>query len=467
MPQAASLPTLHVPNIGTTYHVSPSGNDTTGDGSLGNPWQTLQKARDHLRFTHVWAADVDIRIYVRAGTYQAAAATEMTLETTFDQVNRKPTATQWVIWEAYPGDARPVIKPPSGLTGAKIGVKCVTTGGFIGDFQQWRGLEFDGEQTVKGDGDVIGFYLSNSAANNELIDCWIHGMRANYVANGGAAARKAQGIYVDPAANNNRIYNCKVWDIGANLGTIDIQEHGIYVSGDTVKIWNCAVWDCPNGYGIQIYDGGAVMTAILIADCTIAGTFQKSCIVIHGNATNCVLKNNILKGATEYGIEFFPAPSGTGSGNIIDRNIDHGNTLGRSSHASPVGWTRSNETTADPLFVDYANRNFHIGAASPAIGYTDTNYAPAQDIEGTVRTAGAEDAGAYEYVTAGIAGQTHSTLKSHLDKLLGSANWTEGYAPTVASATINAQQLHELERVARASGYDLSIEGGVLRMTPR
>lgn len=32
-----------------TYYVSPAGNDTTGDGSISNPWQTIQKARDVIR----------------------------------------------------------------------------------------------------------------------------------------------------------------------------------------------------------------------------------------------------------------------------------------------------------------------------------------------------------------------------------------------------------------------------------
>ncbi len=29
-----------------TYYISPTGNDKTGDGSIGNPWKKLQKAHD-------------------------------------------------------------------------------------------------------------------------------------------------------------------------------------------------------------------------------------------------------------------------------------------------------------------------------------------------------------------------------------------------------------------------------------
>jgi hypothetical protein len=35
---------LQAPGLAATYYISPSGNDTTGNGSSGNPWLTLQKA---------------------------------------------------------------------------------------------------------------------------------------------------------------------------------------------------------------------------------------------------------------------------------------------------------------------------------------------------------------------------------------------------------------------------------------
>jgi hypothetical protein len=37
-------------------------------------------------------------------------------------------------------------------------------------------------------------------------------------------------------------------------------------------------------------------------------------------------------------------------------------------------------------------------ASSPAIGYSDTAYSPATDLDGTPRPQGAEDAGAFQYV---------------------------------------------------------------------
>lgn len=415
-----ALPTLHTPNVGTTFYVDAVNGSDANDGTAAvvggghGPWATLAFAYSYLSGTHVWTAAVDIRVYIRAGTYQAAAATTATLDPQFNTAGKKPTSTQWVIWEGYPGDARPVIKPPAGLTGAKYGVRCTSTGGFVADFQRWKGLEFDGEQVVRGDGDVVGIYLSNNTTSNEIIDCYVHGMRANYVANGGAAARKAQGIYIDPNANANYITRNKIYDIGDTAGTILNQEHGIYCSGDNVKIWGNLIYRIPNGYCCQIYDSNTIFTGILIAGNTFiparsTASSGKSCIVIHGNSTNCTITSNILKNAKEYGIEFFPAASGTGSGNIIDRILYHNDLVGTKSAASPTGWTITNENTADPLFNDPASDNYHITSGSPAIGAGDDTFEEATDLDGVARTS-IGDIGVYEFVATSFTSKSTLTM---------------------------------------------------------
>ena len=49
---------------GTTYYISPTGNDTTGDGSSGTPWATLDKA-----FSQMSASDT---VKLKDGTYTGA-----------------------------------------------------------------------------------------------------------------------------------------------------------------------------------------------------------------------------------------------------------------------------------------------------------------------------------------------------------------------------------------------------------
>ena len=48
-----------------TYYISPTGNDTTGDGSFGNPWASLNKF-----YTTLSAGDIG---YCRGGTYTGTA----------------------------------------------------------------------------------------------------------------------------------------------------------------------------------------------------------------------------------------------------------------------------------------------------------------------------------------------------------------------------------------------------------
>jgi hypothetical protein len=59
------------------FYISPDGNDFAGDGSLANPWNTLQKARDHIRENRLNVNMTgDILVYVRAGKYYVSNTIE-------------------------------------------------------------------------------------------------------------------------------------------------------------------------------------------------------------------------------------------------------------------------------------------------------------------------------------------------------------------------------------------------------
>jgi hypothetical protein len=51
-----------------TYHIAPNGSDTTGDGSAGNPWQTLQYAWDFVN-TNIDYGGYTVTISMAPGTY--------------------------------------------------------------------------------------------------------------------------------------------------------------------------------------------------------------------------------------------------------------------------------------------------------------------------------------------------------------------------------------------------------------
>ncbi|WP_054023572.1 right-handed parallel beta-helix repeat-containing protein [Bacillus sp. FJAT-28004] len=56
--------------VQNSFYVSTAGSDTTGDGSLGSPWATIQKARDYIRTNGLntnMTGDIDV--YIAAGDY--------------------------------------------------------------------------------------------------------------------------------------------------------------------------------------------------------------------------------------------------------------------------------------------------------------------------------------------------------------------------------------------------------------
>ncbi len=52
------------------YHIAPTGNDTTGDGTSGAPWQSITKVRDHLRTLEGQSNDITVNL--SGGRYELA-----------------------------------------------------------------------------------------------------------------------------------------------------------------------------------------------------------------------------------------------------------------------------------------------------------------------------------------------------------------------------------------------------------
>jgi hypothetical protein len=400
VPLADSLPALHVANVGATYYVdAAAGNDTTGTGSSGSPWATLQRAYTYLRDTATWPTDQDIRIVVRAGTYQRSAQ-QYTLDTWYNGTGRQPTATQWVIWDFEDGA---VVKLPSGTspTTAKGAMRLDTVSSGTSRYQMFVNLHIDGDATrTNNTGDAIGVYLSGSTSHVHFVRPRITGIYAADT-DDGSPTSKAQGIFGGRDATDIIVWQPHIDDIGTFTGTIATQEHGVYLSGDRCSVVGPLIYDIPNGYGVQLYDAGATIDGSLVCSGTIANCGQ-SCILVPGHGTNLTIKNMILvegKGdagtSNGYGVEFDPTGGGTGSGNVIDHVVHYLHADGNVETA-PSGWTITNAQTADPLFVDYAGRDFRLTAESPAIDYTDAEYSTTVDLVDTARV-NDPDAGAYEY----------------------------------------------------------------------
>ena len=87
------------------FYVSPSGNDA-GDGSIGQPFATLEKARDMLRAS---TPQGDVTVWIRGGTYVLDSTVVFTPADGGNQ-------TRSVTYSAYPGET-PVFTSARPLTG--------------------------------------------------------------------------------------------------------------------------------------------------------------------------------------------------------------------------------------------------------------------------------------------------------------------------------------------------------------
>lgn len=76
--------------VGGTYYIAPSGSDSTGSGSIGNPWRTIGKF-------HSSAAAAGDTLYCRGGTYQGT-------DIGGHIITKAGTTTQPITVTAYPGE---------------------------------------------------------------------------------------------------------------------------------------------------------------------------------------------------------------------------------------------------------------------------------------------------------------------------------------------------------------------------
>lgn len=82
----------------TTFFVSPTGNDNTGDGSISNPWASPFRAQQAVRVAIALGINSDIFVYLRSGLYSLASTLEFT---TLDSAPKGFT----IHWSAYAGES--------------------------------------------------------------------------------------------------------------------------------------------------------------------------------------------------------------------------------------------------------------------------------------------------------------------------------------------------------------------------
>lgn len=315
------------------------GNDTTGNGSSGSPWKTIQKALDAA----VEGADgTQINLKNNVAHVTAAALDR----TTYVATNGALALAQPIILRGYTSAA-----DDGGRATITVGGNYRLFAATNYDYQQLIDLEINGHTGAL----VDTVYLGNSCL---VARCRVTGA----------------GQYKLRVTNNSLVLNCHV--SGSEFSSTT--SYCIYANSASVLYGN---WVNFAGHNVGIYAGTAVQVVGNVIVNATAGesgrgvTFGALSLVVNNtiysnagtgegiandtNAENCVVANNVVCGFSGTGGDGIL--NGNGLNNWLLANALCNNTTNLT--AGDGGWSEANDTLAGNPFVDAAGGDFDINGA--------------------------------------------------------------------------------------------------------
>ena len=395
----------------TIYVNSSTGNDTSGDGSSGNPYKTFTKGYSMVSSE----GTLDL-----TGTFTWTDAAETIISSNSGFEISKNITIQG------PSGGLAIIQATASLPSTTTSRILTIKGGVTVTI---KNLELRNAYTPSNtSGGAIHIY---STANLTVLNCHIHD---NVADSGGGINADGTLVMTNSTVSNNV---CLTEDDGGA---------GIYVNGGTIKITNstiCNNSDAPYGGGIYIVGSDDVA---ILTNCTIAGNSANECgggiCIDDGTLT---IKNTIIANNTE------GTSSNNGSdidhymynGNYVGTIVDNGYNIVEITNSSSLNGTGTitGEQSNLNLNSTLANNNtlngtptlaLSLGSVAINAGNSSANGSvsvPTADQRGASRN-GTTDIGAYEYegifsasaptTQASNVGFTNTTMSS---TTLG---WTRG-----------------------------------------
>lgn len=256
MRRAVALVLLLIPALvhSASYYVSPTGNDTSGNGSIEAPWFTLSKA-----WTVITAGDV---IYMRGGTYAYTSTQVLT--------GKNGTSESRITITSYGSEVPKVTKGGSFtyhnrnftslifISANYITISKLELTGFTQqDIYLWMPICLHTAnncilQELKVHHNGNGIRVTEASGSNLIVNCDIHD---NHDPVSSTPYDDSDGINIDyiPAGNTNTIRGCRIY-YNADDGVDLWRNNGIIV------VDNCWIWG--NGYAedhvTEVGNGNAI-----------------------------------------------------------------------------------------------------------------------------------------------------------------------------------------------------------------
>jgi Right handed beta helix region/Abnormal spindle-like microcephaly-assoc'd, ASPM-SPD-2-Hydin len=373
---------------GNDYYVSTSGSDISGNGSKGSPWATIANASKNVGSGAV--------VHVAAGVYTGS----------FD-TNASGTSSAYVTYEASTAD----------FSGTVNCAQIAANHGNLSACPQLVGND-DTTATWQNDGDYVaiqGFDVTGSGINGiytqgnatKIIGNHVHDILTGTCNDNGGSGINLNGT-------NAQVIGNYVHNMGPYPSACGYVQ-GIYFLTTGGFAENNISFD-NSGFGIQLWHNPQNIT---LSNNTIfnnasggivLGTDDAGVTVDYITVNSNIVTNNGGVGIEEQG----GSESSTGIHNSYHNNLVYGNMSGGISLFNGL------EPLATVLLApDFMNPtgtssgNYHLAAASPAIGTATSSDAPATDFDGNARPQNRKyDIGAYEYMsTASTSASTGGALQ--------------------------------------------------------
>ena len=365
---------------GTTYYVSPDGNDNN-NGSIDAPFKTIQKAANIV--------NPGDNVIVKDGIYTVASNVSNLIT-----IKRGGTANAPVTFKAENRWKAVLDGLNEDHNGIHILAPYVVIEGFEIKNIYWQGIIVAANNVTIRNNHIHN--VGNWHVETDYPYCTEYG-----VPEPGCRSMATSGIF--PGGDNIVIENNTIHTIGKTgwsgryePGRYDHAIYGTYVKN--LKIINNVVWDVWTGKAIDFAASNGIVANNTILRLTEppSGQITDSGLMAITGGNNQIIQNNIFYACNgQPPIKTYNKLSYSLS---VNNNITSPDCPPLSSMANTTGVTFSdNIENVDPLFVNISERDFHLRSSSSAIDKGKSVSDRSKDADGNL-IIGLPDIGAYEYV---------------------------------------------------------------------